>query len=92
MRFVKPLDAGLIAQLASSHDLLVSIEENTVIGGAGAEVARALESAGLHTLCCDWACPTFLLTMAIPPCYWQKLGLDHAGIEQSVTARLAAHH
>jgi 1-deoxy-D-xylulose-5-phosphate synthase len=37
MRFVKPLDAELVAELATSHDLIVTLEENAVIGGAGAE-------------------------------------------------------
>ncbi len=49
MRFVKPLDMDLIRQLAADHTLLVSIEENALIGGAGAEVARALEECGLRT-------------------------------------------
>lgn len=42
MRFVKPLDHELIRELADSHEWLVSIEENAVIGGAGSEVARSL--------------------------------------------------
>ena len=45
MRFVKPIDQALILELAREHSLLVSIEENALIGGAGAEVARALEDA-----------------------------------------------
>ncbi|HRP23266.1 1-deoxy-D-xylulose-5-phosphate synthase [Thauera sp.] len=47
MRFVKPLDEALIAQLAADHELLVTLEENAVIGGAGSEVARMVE--GLRT-------------------------------------------
>jgi 1-deoxy-D-xylulose-5-phosphate synthase len=47
MRFVKPLDAELVLQLADTHDALVTVEENAVIGGAGAEVARVLENAGI---------------------------------------------
>jgi len=47
MRFVKPLDLALIRALAQTHDTLVTIEENAIIGGASAEVARALESLGL---------------------------------------------
>ncbi|HRP64672.1 MAG TPA: 1-deoxy-D-xylulose-5-phosphate synthase [Thauera sp.] len=47
MRFVKPLDEALIAQLAADHELLVTLEENAVIGGAGSEVARVVE--GLRT-------------------------------------------
>ncbi|MCK0510831.1 1-deoxy-D-xylulose-5-phosphate synthase [Aromatoleum buckelii] len=44
MRFVKPLDVALIEELAAGHDLLVTLEENAVIGGAGSEVARVLEN------------------------------------------------
>jgi 1-deoxy-D-xylulose-5-phosphate synthase len=47
MRFVKPLDVELIRTLASTHDCLVTLEENTVIGGAGSEVARTLEAIGI---------------------------------------------
>ena len=46
MRFVKPIDRELIAQLAAEHSLLVSIEENALIGGAGSEVARVLDELG----------------------------------------------
>ena len=48
MRFVKPLDRELILTLAAEHRLLVSLEENTVIGGAGAEIARLLEEEGIQ--------------------------------------------
>ena len=46
MRFVKPIDRELIIELAREHSLLISIEENAVIGGAGSEVARVLEELG----------------------------------------------
>jgi 1-deoxy-D-xylulose-5-phosphate synthase len=46
MRFVKPLDADLIRRLAGTHDCLVTVEENALVGGAGAEVARVLETLG----------------------------------------------
>ena len=45
MRFVKPLDEALILALAQNHDLIVTIEENAVVGGAGGEIARVLERA-----------------------------------------------
>jgi 1-deoxy-D-xylulose-5-phosphate synthase len=88
MRFVKPLDTELVRQLASGHELLVSIEENTLIGGAGAEVGRALESFGL---------PTKLLRLGLPDRFVDhgdsvlllaEAGLDDAGIVRSVAARL----
>ncbi|MFY9244133.1 MAG: transketolase C-terminal domain-containing protein, partial [Polaribacter sp.] len=42
MRWVKPLDEELILELASSHDLLITLEENAVAGGAGSAVAELL--------------------------------------------------
>jgi 1-deoxy-D-xylulose-5-phosphate synthase len=47
MRFVKPLDTALVEELARSHDLLVTVEENAVAGGAGTAVNEALIAAGL---------------------------------------------
>jgi len=47
MRFVKPLDTDLILALARSHELLVTIEENAIAGGAGSAVGECLAAAGL---------------------------------------------
>src|SRR5690606_30265907 len=44
MRFAKPLDEDCIRDLAATHELIVSIEENAVVGGAGGEVARVLDA------------------------------------------------
>jgi 1-deoxy-D-xylulose-5-phosphate synthase len=85
MRFVKPLDRQLVAELAATHELLVSIEENTIIGGAGAEVARALEELGLVE--------KRLLRLGLPDHFVDhgdialllaELGLDRAGIVERV--------
>jgi len=46
MRFVKPLDEALIKQLMQSHDLLVTVEENVIQGGAGSAVAECLAKLG----------------------------------------------
>ena len=45
-RFAKPIDAGLMAQLAAEHDLLVTIEEGVLAGGFGSAVWEALNDAG----------------------------------------------
>jgi 1-deoxy-D-xylulose-5-phosphate synthase len=42
MRFVKPLDTALILQLAGEHDVLVTLEENAIMGGAGSGVNEVL--------------------------------------------------
>jgi 1-deoxy-D-xylulose-5-phosphate synthase len=72
MRFVKPLDHDLVAQLANEHELLVTIEENALIGGAGSEVARALES----------------MAFAGKPPRWVRLGLPDDFIDHGDTALL----
>jgi 1-deoxy-D-xylulose-5-phosphate synthase len=90
MRFVKPLDAELVKQLAASHDLLVTIEENALIGGAGAEVARALEVAGLRTPLLRLGLPDRFIDHGDSALLLAEVGLDDAGIARSVTARFAA--
>jgi 1-deoxy-D-xylulose-5-phosphate synthase len=89
MRFVKPLDTELVQQLAASHELLVTIEENALIGGAGAEVARALEAAGLQTPMLRLGLPDRFIDHGDSTLLLAEVGLDDAGIARSVTARLA---
>ena len=45
-RFAKPIDAGLVAQLAAEHDLLVTVEEGVLAGGFGTAVWETLNEAG----------------------------------------------
>ena len=47
MRFVKPLDVDLVKELAGSHDLLVTVEENAIMGGAGSGVLELLQQLKL---------------------------------------------
>jgi len=47
MRWAKPLDEDMIVNLAQSHDVLITVEENAVAGGAGAGVSELLASKGL---------------------------------------------
>ena len=49
MRFVKPLDTAAIESIADSHDLIITVEENAVAGGAGAGVIEHLSSVGNQT-------------------------------------------
>jgi 1-deoxy-D-xylulose-5-phosphate synthase len=67
-------------QLANSHDLLVSVEENALIGGAGAEVARALESAGLRTPLLRLGLPDHFIDHGDTALLLAEAGLDDAGI------------
>lgn len=49
MRFVKPLDETLISELAGNHQVLVTLEENSISGGAGSAVIEYLAATGIHT-------------------------------------------
>jgi 1-deoxy-D-xylulose-5-phosphate synthase len=49
MRWVKPLDETLLLELADSHELIVTLEENAVAGGAGSAVSEYLKGAGRET-------------------------------------------
>jgi 1-deoxy-D-xylulose-5-phosphate synthase len=86
MRFVKPLDHALIKQLAESHDILVSIEENAVIGGAGAEVGRSLAAQGLVKPLLRLGLPDRFIEHGDQAQTLAELGLDAAGIIRQVQA------
>ncbi|MFZ5512021.1 MAG: 1-deoxy-D-xylulose-5-phosphate synthase [Pseudomonadota bacterium] len=80
MRFVKPLDRELIADLAATHEFLVSIEENAVIGGAGSEVARALEELAPGKRLLRLGLPDHFVDHGDTALLLAELGLDRAGI------------
>ncbi|MGB4855050.1 MAG: 1-deoxy-D-xylulose-5-phosphate synthase [Candidatus Dechloromonas phosphoritropha] len=87
MRFVKPIDAGLIVELAGNHSLLVSIEENTVIGGAGSEVERLLRERGLQVPLIRLGLPDRFIGHGEQKQLLADLGLDKAGIVRAVHER-----
>jgi 1-deoxy-D-xylulose-5-phosphate synthase len=84
MRFVKPLDHALVKELALGHDLLVTLEENAVIGGAGAEVARSLEEQGLNTRLLRLGLPDRFTEHGDSAALLAQLGLDAKSIAERV--------
>ena len=90
MRFVKPLDRELLAELARNHELLVSVEENALIGGAGSEVARALEEMGLTVPLLRLGLPDHFIDHGDQNLLLAELGLDVDGIVRQVRQRLPA--
>ncbi|MDD5298531.1 MAG: 1-deoxy-D-xylulose-5-phosphate synthase [Rhodocyclaceae bacterium] len=89
MRFVKPLDRELLAKLAGEHELLVTLEENSIIGGAGSEVARALEEMKLTVPLTRLGLPDRFVDHGDTALLLSELGLDAAGIKASVNKALA---
>ena len=90
MRFVKPLDAALVIELARSHDALVTLEEGCVMGGAGSAVIEALAAAGLAIPVLQLGLPDAFVEHGDPVKLLAMCGLDAAGIEQSVLKRFGA--
>ena len=80
MRFVKPLDADLVRELAASHELLVTLEENAVIGGAGSEVARVLNRAKSPCQLLQLGLPDIFIDHGDQAQLLSSVGLDQAGV------------
>lgn len=88
MRFVKPLDADLINEMARTHKLLVTVEDNAVAGGAGSGVNELLLATGK---------PAVILNIGLPDRYIEHgsrqdclaaAGLDTDGLMNQINARL----
>ncbi|MDE1711637.1 1-deoxy-D-xylulose-5-phosphate synthase (plasmid) [Chromobacterium amazonense] len=89
MRFVKPLDAELVRQLAESHELIVTVEENVVMGGAGSACIEALQALRLTLPVLQLGLPDDYVEHGDPALLLKNCGLDAAGIEASIRQRLA---
>jgi len=88
MRFIKPLDTALVAELAASHDLLVTIEEGSIMGGAGSAVAEALSAAGIVKPLLQLGLPDKFIDHGDATQLLAQCRLDAAGITASVNQRL----
>jgi len=84
MRFVKPIDRDLILELASTHELLVSLEENAIIGGGGSEIARILQAAGSPARLLQLGLPDRFIDHGDQSQLLAEIGLDAAGIQKNI--------
>ena len=89
MRFVKPLDTELLQQLADSHSLLVTLEENAVMGGAGSAANEWLLAQGIQIPVLNLGLPDIYVEHDKPNSMLAECGLDAAGIERAISQRLA---
>ncbi|MGA9220702.1 MAG: 1-deoxy-D-xylulose-5-phosphate synthase [Pseudomonas graminis] len=88
MRFVKPLDEAMVREMAGNHDLLVTIEENAIMGGAGAAVSEFLARENILKSVLHLGLPDVYVEHAKPAQMLAECGLDVAGIEASINQRL----
>ncbi|AYH47193.1 1-deoxy-D-xylulose-5-phosphate synthase [Dickeya fangzhongdai] len=89
MRFVKPLDETLIASLAASHDVLVTLEENAIMGGAGSGVNEYLMAKRLAVPVLNLGLPDIFIPQGTQAEIRADLALDAAGIERRIRDWLA---
>ncbi len=90
MRFVKPLDAALVLELAATHAGLVTLEEGAIMGGAGSAVAEALAAAAVVCPLLQLGLPDRFIDHGEQGALLASVGLDAVGIEGSIRARFAA--
>ncbi len=90
MRWVKPIDGALLAELAATHEVFVTVEENVVGGGAGSAVAETLAAAGIVRPLLQLGLPDRFVDHGEQAQLLRLEGLDAAGIEASIRARFPA--
>ena len=87
MRWVKPLDTAMLMQVASTHAHLVTLEEGSIMGGAGSAVAEALNAAGLALPLLQLGLPDRFIDHGDHAHLLALQGLDASGIEASIRHR-----
>lgn len=91
MRFAKPLDTTLVAELARTHDALVTLEDGCIAGGAGSAVGEFLHASGSAVPLLQLGLRDAFVEHGDPVKLMALQGLDAAGIEQSVRQRFGIH-
>ncbi len=84
MRFVKPLDTALVKRLADTHELLVTVEEHQVMGGAGSAVCEALAALGIEKKVLLLGLPDRFIDHGDAAKLLSRVGLDAEGIQKSI--------
>jgi 1-deoxy-D-xylulose-5-phosphate synthase len=90
MRWAKPLDTALLRELAACHDALVTVEEGSIMGGAGSAVCEALNAAGVLKPVLQLGLPDVFIEHGDPAKLLALQGLDAAGIERAIRQRFMA--
>ena len=88
MRFVKPIDEQLIRELAVSHQLIITIEENVTMGGAGSAVNEFLTKANIKVATLNLGLPDKFLDHGKASDMLANVSLDRKGVIQSVQNKL----
>ena len=88
MRSIKPLDRDAILNAADEHELLVTLEENVIAGGAGSAVNELLHAEGVQVEVLNLGLPDTFVEHGTPKQLLADCQLDSEGIERAIRARL----
>ncbi|MGP8289326.1 1-deoxy-D-xylulose-5-phosphate synthase [Vreelandella zhanjiangensis] len=88
MRSIKPLDRDAVLHAADEHELLVTLEENVLAGGAGSAVNELLNAEGVQVEVLNLGLPDTFVEHGTPNELLRDCGLDAAGIEAAIRQRL----
>jgi len=88
MRFVKPMDIDLILQMAANHELLVTVEENVIQGGAGSAVNEVLAAYGIVKKIINCGLPDRQIQHGTQEDMLKDAGLDREGILAFIEAHM----
>lgn len=84
MRFVKPLDTKQIHEIAQTHEFIVTLEENAVLGGAGSAVAEVIHSQAYHVRLLQLGLPDIFIPQGTQEEILADLKLDATGIAEQI--------
>lgn len=84
MRFVKPLDEAIIAKTADDYDLIVTLEDNAVQGGAGSAVSECLARLGLAIPVLHLGIPDSYIEHAEREAQLEEIGLSGSGVVRKI--------
>ena len=91
MRFVKPIDEELILKMAATHDLIVTVEENVVQGGAGEAVNQVLVENGVVQAIVNYGLPDRLIQHGSRDDMLDDVGMNKEGLMQFIRHHLGEH-
>ncbi len=88
MRSIKPLDRDAVLVAADDHELIVTLEENVIAGGAGSAVNELLAAEGVQVEVLNLGLPDAFVEHGTPAELLAECGLDADGVEKAIRARL----
>jgi len=88
MRFIKPLDTSIIESVASNHDLIVTVEENSTIGGAGAAVLEAMQAMNIRIPALTLGLPDKFIEHGVHETMLAECGLNAVSIVKTIETKL----